>query len=184
MPGFDRHPKEGDLIGRLLAGYGELELEMCACLVATTKDLDGAIKRLFGIRGERRRIDEADAIMKARFASVGLSSKYNPTMKNMDWCRKLRNQYAHCNWYDTTKEGLCFIDLERTAKLRRKIKSVTAHRRPIDVVLLKQQEDYFLYVRQCYWHLAEAYGIAQGKRVSGAPFHSWPARLARPPTHN
>ena len=60
MPGFDRFPKEGDLIGRLLAGYGELELEMCACLAATTDDLGGAIKKLFGVRGERKRIQQAD----------------------------------------------------------------------------------------------------------------------------
>jgi hypothetical protein len=122
--------------------------------------------------------------MKARFASTGLSSKYNRTMKNMNWCRTLRNQYAHCNWYDTNKEGLCFVDLEHTANLKTKIKSVTAHRYPIDAVLLKRQENYFLYVRRCYWHLAEAYRIAQGKRVSGGPLHPWPQILARPPKHN
>jgi hypothetical protein len=30
MPCFDRFPREGNLIGRLLAGYGELELELCS----------------------------------------------------------------------------------------------------------------------------------------------------------
>jgi hypothetical protein len=184
MPCFDRFPKEGNLIGRLLAGYGELELEMCACLAATTDDLSAAIKRLFGIRGEYKRIKTADAMMKASYASAGLASKYNHVIGNMDWCRTVRNQYAHCNWYDTTAEGLCFVDLEHTAKLKRKIKSVAAHRYPIDAVLLKRQETYFTYVRECYWHLAAAYRIARGKGFKGGPLHPWPPRLARPPRHN
>jgi hypothetical protein len=158
MPCFDRYPKEGNIIGRLLAGYGELELEMCACVAATTGDLNTAIKKLFRVRGEHNRIKTADAMMKTAYASIGLASKYNRTMANMDWCRTVRNQYAHCNWYDTTPEGLCFVDLEHTAKLKRKIKLVAAHRYPIDAVLLKRQEFYFTYVRQCYWHLARPTG--------------------------
>ena len=184
MPCFDRFPKEGDIIGRLLAGYGELELEMCACVAATTDDLNGAIKKLFGMRGEYRRIEAADAMMKRSYASVDLASKYSLTIANMHWCRTVRNQYAHCNWYDTTAEGLCFVDLEHTAKLKRKIKSVTAHRYPIDAVLLKRQEIYFTYVRECYWHLAEAYRTACGKEVKGGPLHPWPPRFTRPPKHS
>lgn len=184
MPCFDRCPREGDLLGRLLAGYGELELEMCACVAATTDDLNGAIKMLFSIRGEYNRIKTANSMMKAAYASAGLASKYNRTMANMDWCRTVRNQYAHCNWYHTTSEGLCFVDLERTAKLKTKITSVVAHRYPIDAVLLKRQETYFAYVRECYWHLAEAYGIARGKGFRGGPLHSWPPLLARPTKHN
>jgi hypothetical protein len=184
MPCFDRFPKEGDIIGRLLAGYGELELEMCDCVAATTGDLDGAIKGLFGIRGEQRRIQTADKMMRSAYASAGLTSKYRRTIANMHWCRTVRNQYAHCNWYDTAAEGLCFIDLEHTAKLKRKIGSVTAHRYPIDVTLLKRQENYFTYVRQCYWHLAEAFRTARGKVLKGGLLHSWPPRLARPPKHN
>jgi hypothetical protein len=34
----------------------------------------------------------------------------------MDWCRQIRNQYAHCQWYWTAHEGLCFVDLEAVAK--------------------------------------------------------------------
>jgi hypothetical protein len=157
---------------------------MCACVAATTGDLDGAIKKLFGVRGEYKRIKTADLMMKGAYASVGLASKYNRTMKNMNWCRTVRNQYSHCNWYDTTAEGLCFVDLEHTAKLKRKIKSVMAHRHPIDAVLLKWQETYFTYVRECYWHLAEAYRIAREKVFKGSPLHPWPPWLVRPCKHN
>ncbi len=73
---FDRFRVEGNIIGRLLAGYGELELEMCACVAATTGDLDGAIKKLFRMRGENKRIKTADSMMKRPYTSVGLASKY------------------------------------------------------------------------------------------------------------
>jgi len=168
----------------MLAGYGDLELEMCACVAATTNDLDAAIKRLFGARGELKRIKTADAMMKASYVSCSFGAKYRRTMANMDWCRTVRNQYAHCNWYDTSAEGLCFIDLEHTATLKRKIRVVTKHRRPLDAPLLIRQEAYFKYVQKCFWYLAEAYEISKGKRRHGGPLYTWPASINRPPKHN
>lgn len=171
MPSFNRFPKEGDIIGRILAGYGELELEMCACVAKATNDLDKAIKALFGTRGELRRIKEADKIMKNSYVAAGLATKYKRTMQNMDWCRTVRNQYAHCNWYDTAHEGLCFVDLERVAKLNKKITRVTANRFSITEDLLIKQETYFKYVQRCFWHLAEAHGIADWNTLRGQPMH-------------
>jgi hypothetical protein len=58
MPAFidtkgDTRP-EGAVIGRLLAGYGDLELSMCSCLVKMPGwDFDKAIKFVFGARGEK-----------------------------------------------------------------------------------------------------------------------------------
>jgi hypothetical protein len=69
---------------------------------------------------------------------------------------------------------------EHTAKLKRKIKSVAAHRYPIDVMMLTRQETFFAYVRECYWHLAEAYQTGR-KVFKGSPLHP---RLARPSKHN
>jgi hypothetical protein len=180
MPSFDRYAKEGNTIERLLAGYGELELEMCACVAATTNDLDAAIKKLFRTRGEKNRIKTADSMMTARYISAGLGTKYRRTLANMDWCRTVRNQYAHCNWYDTSEEGLCFVDLEYTAKLKKKIVSVAKHRYPIDATLLIQQEQYFRYVQRCFWYLVEAYKSFKGEQRHGRPLFTGPARIKRP----
>jgi hypothetical protein len=87
---------EGKIIGRLLAGYGELELEMCACLAATTNDLDGAIKSLFRERGGESRIRAADTRMKQQFIAAGLAAPYQVALCDMDWCRQIRNQMTHC----------------------------------------------------------------------------------------
>jgi hypothetical protein len=163
MPGFQRFPKEGAAIGRLLAGYGELEFEMCRCLEAAIGSFDSAFKLLFRTRGEKKRYDRADRIMRPMFVGAGLGAVYSPTMTGMDSCRLIRNQYAHCNWYDTSTEGLCFVDLEATAQLTTPVASVTANRRPIDVALLTTQEDFFSYIQGCFWHLHYAHDKAKGR---------------------
>jgi len=182
MPAFDRFVEEGNIIGRLLAGYGELELEMCACVVGVTNDLDAAIRKLFGTRGEQKRIKTADSIMTPYYSSAGLGTKYRNTIENMGWCKAVRNQYAHCSWYDTSEEGLCFVNLERLAQLKPNIVSVTAHRYPINTALLRQQETYFRYVQKCFWYLAEGYKSFNGEQTHG--LFQWPARIEQPLKHN
>lgn len=44
------------IVGRLLAGYGELELQVCACLMMVEAAIDSPIRSLFSIRGAERRI--------------------------------------------------------------------------------------------------------------------------------
>src|SRR6266496_3754104 len=111
LPSFLRFREEGLIIGRILAGYGELEFEMCDCVFAINNDLDSSIRQLFGRRGELRRIKIAEELMKAQYEAAGLAAPHRAIMEDMDWCRQVRNQYAHCNWYDRENEGLCFIDL-------------------------------------------------------------------------
>ncbi len=130
---FGRYSEEGAIIGRLLAGYGELELEICNCVAAVTDDIDGALRTLFGIRGAEKRIEKADGIMRASYGSAGLEPKYVAVMDAIEWCRKVRNQYAHCHWYDTKDEGLCFVDLESIAKIKNHLLPLKLHRHAVDV---------------------------------------------------
>ena len=113
IPAFGRYQKEGMIIGRLLAGYGELEIEMCNCVASVGHNSDDAVKELFGVRGEKRRIEKADSMMRASYLSAGLEPKYVCAIEGIDWCRQVRNQYGHCQWYDTKDEGLCFYKLRR-----------------------------------------------------------------------
>jgi hypothetical protein len=110
MPCFDRFPEEGNMIGRLLAGYGELELELCRCVAVINGDLDAAIRAILRERGEQKRIGKADSLAKLAYVDAGLGSYYCAAISDMHWCRLIRNQYAHCNWYDTPAEGVCFFD--------------------------------------------------------------------------
>jgi hypothetical protein len=62
MPCFGPHqaPAEGMLIGRLLAGYGELEVSMCSCLIAIEGQFDTPIRQLFNERSAEKRIKESN----------------------------------------------------------------------------------------------------------------------------
>ena len=183
MPSFNVAEREGSLIGRLLAGYGELELEMAACaMAANNEDLDMVIKKLFSTRGEYKRIVVGDKLMKQQFEAAKLGKTYTRTIKNMHFCREVRNQYAHCNWHHTASEGLSFIDLERVAKWPRRVIRLTRYRRPLSVELLERQEAYFRYVQKCFWHLAEAYKIKSGAILNN-PLWPRPATVARPPKY-
>ena len=184
IPAFGRYQKEGMIIGRLLAGYGELELEMCNCVASVGHNPDDAIRALFGVRGEWKRIEKADSMMRSAYVSAGLEQKYVYAIEGIHWCREVRNQYAHCHWYDTKEEGLCFINLEDAAKSRNHLFPLASHRLPTNEPLLLKQEAYFKYTQKCLWHLEEAYKEFEGKKQKGVPLFAWPAEMRKPPRHN
>ena len=51
MPAFLRYPNEAAILGRLLAGYGELEFIYAQCLAETIGNQETALRTYFGIRG-------------------------------------------------------------------------------------------------------------------------------------
>jgi hypothetical protein len=113
---FDPNQAEaqGKIIGSLLAGYGELELEMALCLIAATGQFDSSLQTLFATRGEERSINTADSLMQATYAAASLSAPYKKTISDMQWCRRIRNQYAHCQWfYDQITKELLFCRFGR-----------------------------------------------------------------------
>jgi hypothetical protein len=59
--------EEGVILGRLLTGYGELEVGMCSCLVTLEGMFDRPIRTLFGgPPGAERRIKVAEGALKVR----------------------------------------------------------------------------------------------------------------------
>ncbi len=181
---------EGIVIGRLLAGYGEIEMAMCACLVAVEGMLDIPIRRLFDTRGAENRIKAAKKALQIDFANAGLLADLTQALADMDWCREIRNQYSHCQWFWTAQEGLCFVNLEALAKQPTQITSAIASKYPITLPLLQNQEDYFWYVKQCFMHLETAYHAWDRARARGGAagpssfVYAKPPRIARPPLHN
>jgi hypothetical protein len=184
IPAFSYAPQEGQIVGRLLAGYSELEVEMLNCTNLVSGNIDAAVRQLYGRRGEKQRIDATQTATRAAYNGVGLGSEHAQTMADMDWCRKIRNQYAHCQWYFTTREGLCFIDLEDLAKQPVGIASVTDVRVPVDVDLLSRQENFFKHVQKWFWYLQEQYRARTGKLRPSSLVYQLPSAMARPPLHN
>src|ERR1700733_7099230 len=135
---------EGVVLGRILAGYGELELTMCECLIEAKRFtnaniLDLPIRDIFGKFGAERRIKVAKKQLLADYTQANLQTELIETLDDMDWCRQIRNQYAHCHWYWTQQEGLCFVNLEELAKQATTIVDPTSGKHAIDVPLLEEQ---------------------------------------------
>ena len=149
MPAFDTFSKEGSIIGRLLAGYGELELGLCFCVATARDDFDMVFKAMFRPRGETMRIDIADAIGRKPFQKMNLEIRLSEDVGSVRYCLKIRNQFAHCYWTDDYGRQLGFVQLEDTAKSNKSVDNVYHIKtRDIKHALLQEHEAYFVYTRR------------------------------------
>jgi hypothetical protein len=175
---FQRFPEEAAIIGRLLAGYGDLEYELHLCLGAALGNYEAALRTMFRVRGEKQRVQIADALMRQKFHSSGLGENYCEAIGAMDWCRTCRNQFAHCHWWDEP-DTLFFMSLETAAQQNadHRVKFL-----PIDVPLLEQQEAFFRYTLDTLTYLYREFEVRAGIRAS----HSFvaPKQKPRPSLHS
>jgi hypothetical protein len=95
MPFFNDFPMEAQIVGRLLTGYGELELELAKCVGTATGNIDAAINAIFSKRGAELRIKLAGKLAESGYDAAGLGEVYRNAVNDMDHCRSIRNQYAH-----------------------------------------------------------------------------------------
>jgi hypothetical protein len=178
---------EGALLGRLLAGYGELELTMCACLIAVEGIFDTPIRSIFGSRGAEKRIKCARRLLLPEYSKANLQDELEQALDDMELCRQIRNQYSHCHWYWTQEEGLCFVNLEELATSERQILELMENRHPVDTALLSAQEAFFNYVKESFTHLGSAYRgwlVQQSQPRQSIQVVAKPPNVPRPPKHN
>lgn len=180
LSAFEEYPKEGAIIGRLLAGYGELEFELGNCVGAAIGDTNTAMRVVFRLKGEESRISVVDALIRPDYYRANLKNEYEAMIGAFRCCKKIRNQYAHCHWQSHTTKGLYFTDLEDPAKTS--IGNIAVSFRHIDVPLLERQEQYFCYCFEWLTYLSHEYG----HRVRGEPIHVFAAPKIRekPPLNN
>ena len=106
----------------------------------------------------------------------------------MEWCKTIRNQYAHCQWFPTIEGEITFVNLEDVALIVGPTGPLENYKNKLDLELLKNQEAYFAYVRTCFWYMAEefkSWALGWTDRVGGSSsqFFSLPPVMARPPLH-
>lgn len=144
---FQRFSSEGNAVGRLLAGYSNIEVGLMHCAMwALGGSLDKALKALFGKRGETRRIKEAQKLCHSYYQGHGLAADFLKAIRVVHYCLKIRNQYAHWVWWDDNTGKLAFANLEDLAQRKRVIRDLMklkAHH--VDATLLAKQEAYFVY---------------------------------------
>jgi hypothetical protein len=160
MPAFHRHAQEAAIIGRLLIGYGELEYMLSVCLGRVLEDIERAQRTLFVIRGETNRLRIAEELTRYPYFQKQLGAEFTETMRAMELCRQIRNQFAHCHFDDDPTAGLFFTSLEKSTKDTELWDHEWSH---IDVPLLTRQEAYFEYTIECLQYLASEYAFRNGK---------------------
>ena len=173
-------PQEAAAIGRILAGYGELEFTLYLCLAAALGHEPIAARVLFRTRSEKQRIEMADAVMSEIYTQAGLESEYDEAISNLNFCRKIRNQYAHCHWHYETTNGLFFANLDPPVQKRRG--SVILKFYHVDLPLLTHQERFYAFTQSALFWLKETLTQTAGKQTS--PPLPKPERTVRPRLYN
>lgn len=144
---FDHFKYEGNIIGRLVVEYGELEWSLCLLSGNVLQDFDISIKTLYRSRGELQRIDLADALIRNKIPSE-IKQIYEQTVAHIRECLKIRNRYAHSNWVHAASNGLCYVDVEELAKKNERIETGDAELYRIDLKIIEDQARFFNEVLQ------------------------------------
>jgi hypothetical protein len=179
-PSLLRFPDEAAIIGRMVVGFGELEVMSCRVAAKASSHPNHVLKMLYSLRSTSARIKSATLLMEPHYAAVNLAEPQTMTMDAVLACLKIRNQYAHCNWADRDpKAGLFFADLQESAKREDWFTSW----KHVDVPLLAQQEAFFNDVRGALFFL-EADLEDKRNRWLGSHGLPEPMALPQPPLHN
>ena len=168
---FQEYPNEVDLIGRMLMGYANLEIDLMNCVKVVRDDLDTVLKAMFRSRGESQRIDVADAFGRQYYHGLGIGTQFEMAVGAVRFCLKIRNQYSHCNWWNDNSGQLAFANLEEIAKqntLVTDLRGLTTNY--VNVNLLEEQLSYFEYTDSLL-----IWVIQEGNSLMGRP--AFPNRI-------
>jgi hypothetical protein len=172
LPSFLNYPNEGTIIRNLLAGYTDLEVGLLRCIqVVRSGDFDAVLKAMFRVRGETNRVRIADALGRNPYRDLGLEDAFVRSIRTMEYCVKIRNQYAHCIWWADNTGKLAFANLEEVANMdafASDLKHLSSYH--VDVPLLEAQETFYIYADELMnWMDCEARHRAGKLRNSPGP---------------
>jgi hypothetical protein len=146
LPAFPKFAKESAVVGRLLAGYADLEIGLMHCVQVVRDDLDSVLKAMFRPRGNMARIEIADALGRRYYAKLSLEAEFGNVVSAIKYCLRIRNKYAHCVWYDDNSGELAFVNLEEIAGGNAVVKDLTSLTiQHADMSLVQAQFSYFEY---------------------------------------
>lgn len=177
---FLKFTDEAALIGRMLAGYADLEIDLMHCAQVVRSDLNTVLKAMFRSRGETQRINVADAFGRQYYHTLGIGTQFEMAIGAIRYCLKIRNQYAHCTWWDDNSGQIAFANLEELAKenaLVTDLHGLTTHH--VNVPHLEAQLAYYEYTDSLLiWVIQE--GNARAGRPA-LPNRVFPKPRLQPP---
>ena len=172
---------EGEIIGRLVVGYGEIELGLCHCIAQGIGDLDMALKAMFRARGETSRIDIAEAMGQKVYVSLGIGAAFREAIDAVRFCLRIRNRYAHSHFYEDNSGKLAIVGLEEIAKKKIVINDLLRGLtiRHLTEEVLRRQEHYFLYTSACI-DFVNCEGRFLRNKIKARVFEEAPQKIDRP----
>ena len=180
LPAFDKFPREASIIAHLLGGYTTIELSLMNCAHIVRDDFDTVFKSMFRVRSEGSRIDIADAFARHYYRKHKLGTQFEMAISSIRYCLKIRNQYAHCIWYDDYSGFLAFTDMEDVAndsKFVTDFRSLPVYN--VHFHLLEKQKEYFYYTKDLFTWLNYEGRVRDGKL--SIPHRPAPRQIERPP---
>jgi hypothetical protein len=164
---FEDFPTEAILIGRILAGYADLEIDLMHCAKAVRGDLDLTLKAMFRGRGNKQRIDVADAVARQPYVDLKLGAEFDAAIAAVRLCLRIRNLYAHCIWWNDNSGQLAFANLEELAKENAVVTDL--HALTVNHVTVSHLQDQFAYFEYADDMLLGV--LHEGNRKAGRPDH-------------
>jgi hypothetical protein len=84
-----------------------------------------------------------------------LGAEFGTLIEAFDFCRRIRNKYAHAYWHDPDNgKALCYVSLEELADENDPVNDLTnLIFYFLDEALLLRQESYYQYVRELLQHV-------------------------------
>lgn len=163
---FNDFPAEANAIGMILSSYTSLEVDLMNTVKSVRSDLDTVLKVLYRSRGESNRIEIADALGFQAYKEMNLGDEFKDAIIAIKHCVKIRNQYAHCIWWNDYSGYLAFSNIETLAKSNQKITDLKnmniCH---VRLNILQDQLSYYEYVSDfLMWILNEGLRT-QGKNA-------------------
>lgn len=143
-PALHKYPNETALIGQLVVGYPELDIQLCMVCGLAMANRQIFLEALHKIESESVRIEVANALCRKVFIDKGLEAQFGEAIGAMRYCRKIRNQYSHTQFADLNNL-LCFTQADKVNWIAGT--TITFHATSLDV--LQAQESYFEYTRKC-----------------------------------
>ena len=158
-------PAEAALIGRMVPGYTDLEVDVMNCVKSARQDLDVVLKTMYRVRGESQRLRIADGFGRLAYETLGLRTEFEMGMGAVRHCLRIRNQYAHSVMWNDNSGQIAISNLEELAEMNVPVvdlRGMNVHH--VDLPLLQAQFAYFEYSSELLiWVLQE------GNRIAGRP---------------
>lgn len=152
-PALETYPDECSLIGRMVVGYGELDITM----VSTSGDAMGMtlplLDALDQVQSEQKKIVVVRKLAEASFGRLGLGEQFDQALTSIERCRVMRNYLAHCHYSDSAMLGdkparLLSVKAHDLFSLERRVHDLPW--RVQTVASLSIQEKYFEDVRKIW----------------------------------